>query len=191
MGAIGTGAIPQIGIKKYRVHCKYHNNASLSYGIYASAKRDAESIARIQFDEDLSRDRVLDAATAVEAVCADTCVGLGRAEGLCRSDKKGSFLNLENRKFLILFPIYKSPNISYDKLSQIALYSRYLQRCHTNALCQIGFADEVEAVGHPLRRSHVVRVRPSELLAFPRNLFKCAPKGADRTLRFLPLLNVT
>lgn len=50
------------------VQCKYHTNASLSYRIYAPTRHDAEDIARIKFDEDLSRDRILDAVTAVEVV---------------------------------------------------------------------------------------------------------------------------
>jgi hypothetical protein len=59
---------PKSEIRKYMVQCKYHTNASLSYRIYAPTKHDAEDIARIKFDEDLSRDRILDAVTAVEVV---------------------------------------------------------------------------------------------------------------------------
>jgi hypothetical protein len=59
---------PKSGIKKYVVQCKYHTIASLSYRIYAPTKRDAEGIARIKFNEDLSHDRILDAVTAVEVV---------------------------------------------------------------------------------------------------------------------------
>jgi hypothetical protein len=59
---------PKSEIRKYMVQCKYHTNASLSYRIYAPTRHDAEDIARIKFDEDLSRDRILDAVTAVEVV---------------------------------------------------------------------------------------------------------------------------
>jgi hypothetical protein len=59
---------PKSEIRKYMVQCKYHTIASLSYRIYAPTKHDAEDIARIKFDEDLSRDRILDAVTAVEVV---------------------------------------------------------------------------------------------------------------------------
>jgi hypothetical protein len=97
---------PKSEIKKYVVQCKYHTIASLSYRIYAPTKRDAEGIARIKFNEDLSHDRILYAVTAVEVVknepvlrqcnpgiILQNCHGSPRTDGCLRAAQKGPPFN--------------------------------------------------------------------------------------------------
>jgi hypothetical protein len=56
------------GVKKYIVQCKYHIPGAVAYRVYASSKEDAEHIARLRFEEDALRGRLLDTVSAVEVV---------------------------------------------------------------------------------------------------------------------------